>query len=133
MSSFYEPEAELVAQINAGISDDIPAVFHARMSRWPHPIMHNEWGTFGLFDDLMMTSERAFALIPTMIMLVLQQSEKEQCESSLALWSSLASMSDTTEMPLSLCESWPILERVITQCDCIDSVFWDAIKDWYRM
>ncbi|MDR3492558.1 MAG: hypothetical protein P4M12_11075 [Gammaproteobacteria bacterium] len=133
----YIHEAALVDQICLNLSDNLSELFNLRTKRWPHPYMHDECFTLGLFSDLTenISSDRAFILIPIALDIVLKQKDNNLLLISLSLLVELARASKTTELPLALIETKNDLEEKIMSLSDNDELqmYWNSLKEWYRL
>lgn len=129
MHALYESGADLVLRVRDGDSAALTELFAVRVARWPHPMMHDECFTVGLFGDLTSSLEpaTAFALIAKATSLVFAQRDPASIACALELLIDLARASDTTEMPLELQRSWSSLYDHVGGGDG-----WDALRQWYR-
>ena len=91
---------------------------------------HDECYTVGSFEDLEMQldPERAFILLPSAALLVLEQSDPPLRETALSLLAGIARRTGTTEMPIALADLVPALRLVGS-----GSSWWEAFHTWYRL
>jgi len=97
------------------------------------PYAHLEYGTAGLFDDLVLGREAAFALVSAGVVLTLAQSTPALMECALSLLSRLARSSDTTEVPALLRERWNELAGFARAHGSRCENEWRSIASWYRL
>ncbi len=90
--------------------------------------------TVGAFSDFTsrLDPQTAFGLLPSALAILKEWDGSELSETALCLLSDLATTSETTELPVKVRDDWKDLEAFIQRNCLIESVYWSALKSWYR-
>lgn len=104
------------------------------MMGWGLPIIHDEGGTYGLFDDLTpcIQPHIAYALIPTAVAIAERQSEEESIDCALWLLLTLVEATQTTEVHPGLSRAFPALLALASPFGPVMGSTLTAIRKHYR-
>jgi hypothetical protein len=110
-------------------------LFFTRTKVWKHYIIHDEFGSYGIFDDITeLDSKLAFELISTSVEIVVNQSDEILFTTALSLLLTSVEQSNTTEIPNDLLKNWTYISNKVSEFSIKDSSeIWDKISKWYRI
>ena len=134
MTSVFENGKEFLESAIAGDGDALRELFAARTAAWSAPIISEEAGTFGLFDDLSDQLEPyiAFSLVPVAVDIALSQNDTLRLEQAIWLLLGIVEATQTTEVPKILSEAFPMLKDRVSRigANCVGEL--SAINKHYR-
>jgi hypothetical protein len=133
VNELHAPGAHLVPRVAEGSAEALVGLFDERTAAWPMPYAHGDYGTAGLFADLVLGRETAHALVSTGVVLTLAQSTPALTECALSLLSQLARSSETTEVPALLRARWNELAGFARARGARCENEWCSIASWYRL
>jgi hypothetical protein len=134
VTSLFENGEEYLGRAVAGDRDALRKLFAERTAVWAAPIISEETGTYGLFDDLneQLESYIAFSLVPVAVNIALSQSDKSRLEQAVWLLLGIVEATQTTEVPQAMSEAFPMLREGVTRigANCVGEL--SAINRHYR-
>lgn len=110
---------------------DLREFFRSEVSRCPRLTYDSD-----RFQNLALTSEEAFALIPEALDIAITQEDAYLIEAAADLLEKLARLSQTTEMPEELRQRWDDLIAHLAVAASQESMLTidiDYLRRWYRM
>ena len=135
MGSIFDVGKDIFNEIkNTGNHKLLTDLFIIRTKVWKHPIIHDECGTYGIFDDITeLDCILAFELISTSVEIVVNQRDEILFTTALSLLLTSIEQSNTTEMPDALLINWTYISNKVSESRNKDSSkIWDEISKWYR-
>lgn len=137
---FYSAGLDLVPQIaREPRLDLLRAYFEARLARWPHIYMEEEFWNSGNYDSLTDKLEPhvAFQLIPAATALLLEQTEPLRIANAGWLLIDIVRKSDTTELPPLLDSNWNAVMKLLELAGDDEArqdaqIAKDSLARWYR-
>jgi len=110
-------------------------LFNIRTKVWKYHIIHDEFGTYGPFDDITkLDSILAFELISNAVVIVVIQDDKNLLTTALSLLLTCIVQSNTTEIPNELLKNWTCISNKVSAYNFKDITgYWDEINKWYRI
>jgi hypothetical protein len=137
MRSIFDEGKDIFTEIKqTGNPSLLTNLYSIRTNAWKYPIIHDECGSYGIFDDIAeLDSGIAFELISIAVKLVIDQRDEILFTTALSLLFTCIEQSDTTEMPNAFAESWKQIDAKVGEIRSkgYASELWDRIKGWYRI
>jgi len=127
--------SDIVNKLNLyATSELLREYYYERTKEWKLSMISVECGTIGAFSDLKLSPLQSFNLIPTAVLICLEQNEKDLFTTALSLLLEIIEMSKTTELPMLLSDKWNELnEKVNYFKDRDGELCWQLTKKWYRV
>lgn len=136
MGSIFDEGKDIFNEIEStGKHKLLHDLFLVRTKVWKYHIIHDEFGSYGIFDDITkLDSTLAFELIPTSVEIVANQSDEIFLSTALSLLLTCVEHSNTTEIPDELLKNWTCINNKVIEFKYKDSTdIWGRINQWYRI
>ncbi|WP_027156856.1 hypothetical protein [Methylobacter luteus] len=113
------------------VTDD----FVSELNDWDGKLSDDEWYFCKLRERLVnsLNQEEAFNQIPSIVEVILKNSDEFVCMEGFELLLSIVRKSETTEAPPKLKEQWEILKAHMNQFGDYEKRKFDELSHWYRI